>query len=460
MLQHNANTDVALKHNLPTALIAALLLYGIVAPAFAQAKLESLSARDPRRTPIVEVFHQWKDAVVYLTGPMSTGAGPSMDEFFKVPQKRETISIGSGFFVHPSGYIVTNAHAAEKVISQHATLSDGRTYQAEMVGLARDKDLALLKIQSDKPLRAVQLAKSGDFLLGETVIVIGNPAGLMHTCTQGIVSAANRSTQSASLPGVVLHGLIQSDAGINAGSSGGPWFNVLGQVIGITTAIRAGTQNIGFAIPVGTLRQVLPDMLDVEHQESLVTGLELQPQGPCAVLAAVPGSPAAAACLQHGDILARLDDKPVDDRCDFCLALLGRKPGETLKLELRRQEKLLRGSLVLGARPKPDGAALLQQRYGLTAVPLDAEKAHATAMRVNRGVVITAVNPAAPYTKLQTPPQPGDVLARINDIRPRDLDHVGQLLDRLKPGDTVHFVLLRMKDHVAMRVDLTLTLNK
>ena len=139
------------------------------------------------------------------------------------------ISIGSGFVVHEAGYIITNAHAVERVISHHVTLIDGRTYPAELIGMAREYDLALLKVEAGRPLQAVQLGKSGDFLLGETIIVISNPAGLLHTCTTGIISAADRTTQPAGLPGVTLHGLIQTDASINPGSSGGPWFNVLGR---------------------------------------------------------------------------------------------------------------------------------------------------------------------------------------------------------------------------------------
>ncbi len=121
------------------------------------------AADDPRRTPAVEIYQRWKDSVVYLTGPIATGPGPSIDEFFRIPQTRQTISIGSGFVIHHSGYIVTNAHGTERVITEHATLSDGRTLEAELVGLARDHDLALLKITSGMPLRAVQLAQCRRF---------------------------------------------------------------------------------------------------------------------------------------------------------------------------------------------------------------------------------------------------------------------------------------------------------
>ncbi len=299
--QERKNEMRLLAVTCPCVLLATLI-WAAGSPAPGQMKLETVSPTDPRRTPVVEVFHRWKDSVVYLTGPIATTPGPSIEEFFSVPSAhRQMISIGSGFVVHESGFVVTNAHAVEWVIAHHATLADGRTYPAELVGLSPEYDLALLKISAGRPLHAVQLGKSGDFILGETIIVISNPAGLMHTCTSGIISAANRETTPNALPGVILHGLIQTDASINMGSSGGPWFNVLGDVIGVTTALKAGSTNIGFGIPVSAVRHTLPDMLDVERLYGIYTGVNTQalPQEPCAVANVAARSPAAAAGIQN-----------------------------------------------------------------------------------------------------------------------------------------------------------------
>ena len=140
----------------------------------------------------------------------------------------------------------------------------------------------------------MQLGKSGDFLLGETIMVISNPGGLLHTCTTGIISAADRTTQSAALPGITLHGLIQTDASINPGSSGGPWFNVLGEVVGLTTAMQKDVQNVGFGIPAATVRQMLPEMLDVERRNGIDAGIRIQeqPAEPCVVTDVAASSPA------------------------------------------------------------------------------------------------------------------------------------------------------------------------
>ena len=407
-----------------------------------------------RRTPIVEVFQQCKDAVVYLRGPKVEGNAPTVEEFFEVPgRKQETSSVGSAFVVHESGYIVANAHAVEKVVSHEITLSDGKKYPAELIASVWDHDLALLKIDAGRPLSAVRLADTAELLIGETVIVIANPHGLLHTCTAGILSAVGRATTPADMPGVTLRHLIQTDASINPGSSGGPWFNVLGEVIGVTTSMKRGAENIGFAVSAGTVRKLLPGMLDVHRRYGLVSGLEVSADGPARVKAMVDGSPAAKVGLQVGDVLVAIDSRPVPSSADVHMALIGRKPGEKLALKLLREGKPVEVSLTLAARVKPDGAALLQEKYGLVAVPLDEAAIKAMSLRVKRGVLVKAVRTDL-YDGLDNPPMPGDVLGRIGKIRPRDLDHVGLLLEDVNKGQPLSLVLLRKKGEVISRVDL------
>jgi len=448
----------------PVLVAVALLLQGEGTRGLAQTPASSAAPRDPRRTPAVEVFEQWKDSVVYISGPAVAADGPATAEFFHVDprSKQQTVTMGSGFIVHASGYIVTNAHATEKIISSEVILSDGTKHPADLVGVARHQDLALLKIQAGRPLQAVRLGRSDDFLIGETVIVISNPHGLRQTCTVGVISAAGRATRPSGLPGITLHGLIQTDASINPGSSGGPWFNVLGQVIAVTTTRKEDSENIAFAVPAAAVRQVLPEMLDVERQYGLATGLEMQAQEPCRVTAVVPGLPAASAGFRPGDVVTTVDGRSVAGRSDFHLALIGRKPGEILKLQVLRGAAGSQGTttiamtLTLAARSKPDGAALLKARFGMTAVPLDAARAKAAGLRVQRGVLITEIARGL-YDNLKDPPLPGDILARINSFRPRDLDHVGLLLDRVKSGEAVRMVLLRRRENVVTRIDLTVT---
>jgi S1-C subfamily serine protease len=434
-----------------------LAIVAVAAAAWAHEPPAAASGADPRRTPAVEIFQRYKDAVVYLTGPMLNPREPAVEEFFVLSPRRVVTSLGSGCVIHPSGYVLANAHAVERPFFHEVTLSDGRRLPAELLAVVRQHDLALLKVEASRPLTAVKLARDGDLMIGEPVIVIGNPQGLLLTCTTGVLSAVGRATQPSGLPGITLHGMIQTDAAINPGSSGGPWFNALGEVIGVTAAQKLNAENIAFGVPVATIRHALPEMLDVERRQGITTGLQLQPFGPCGVTAVAAGSPAATAGLQPRDVLTKLDGQPLAGRLDWCFALLGRKPHESLRLELSRDGVPMHTLLVLGDRPKPDGAAILKTRYGLTAVPLDKAKADATSLRVRRGVVITEVAKGPPwnYDKLQSPPLPGDVLARIDSIRPRDLDHVGLLLDRIPPKQKVVMVLLRKTGDTVTRVDLT-----
>jgi serine protease Do len=419
----------------------------------------SAVAADARRTPAVEVFEKYKDAVVFVTGPVVSANGSKLAEFFKLQQKKQEKSVGTGFLIHESGYVVTNAHGAERIITHQVVLSDAKRHPAELVATIRNEDVALLKIDAGRPLVAARLARSGDLLIGEPVIVISNPHGLMYTCTTGVLSAVRRRTNLLDVKGVTLHDMIQTDAAINPGSSGGPWFNAVGEVIGLTASMKRDAENIGFAVSVASLRRLLPGMLDVERRYGIDTGLTVSADGPCLVETVGTDSPAAKAGIQKGDVLTQVADTATPTALDFHLALIGHKAGETLSVALLRREEPLRATLTLGRRPKPDAAALLTQKLGLSAEPLDESKARATALRVARGVVITQVDPNR-YRGLDQKPVPGDVLARINGIRPRDLDHLGLILDRIEPGQQVPLVLLRRKDTTATRIDMNVTLPK
>ena len=448
------------KPLLTVILLPICVVAGVFGFSAAGAETGGPDAQALRRTPVVEVFAEWKDSVVRVTGPTVEGEGRSLEEFFDLPGKGAPENrIGGGFVLHESGYVLTNAHAAERVIFNRVVLSNGKRYPAELVASIRDEDLALLKIEPDQPLKAVRLAGSGDLLIGETVIVIAHPHGLTNTCTAGIVSAVGRGTNLSDIQGVKLNDLIQSDAGINPGSSGGPWFNCLGEVIGVTASKKSDAENVGFAISAATLRKVLPGMLDVHRRYGLVTGLKLPADGPSKVTEVEPDSPAATAGIRAGDVLVKLADKPIPTVVDFHLALVGRKPDEILAVELLRQEKPVALSLRLGQRPKPDPAALLTEKFGLTAAPLDAETTKAMLLRLPRGVLITEVDPKF-YKKVDHRPAPGDVLGRINQIRPRDLEHLALLLEKLEPDQRVPIVFLRHKDGVATRIDMNIALPK
>ncbi len=416
--------------------------------------------RAPRRTPAVEVYQRWKDSVVLLNGPIVKKGRPGTEEFFKgTGNPNREFNVGTGFVIHADGYILTNAHAMQRVIEHRVALSDGKTYQAELIASVWEEDLALLKIDAPKPLRAVVLAPAGDIMVGETVIAIGNPHRLLHTCTTGVVSAVGRNTKPDDMPGVTLGDLVQTDAGINPGSSGGPWFNVLGEVLAVTTSMKRESENIAFGISTATIHRRLPAMLDVHRRYGLISGLEVADAAPCSVAGVAADTPADQAGIKPGDVIRRIDDREIAGPTDFHLALVGRTPDQTLSLQLLRGDESIEVKLTLAVRPKLDAAALLADRLGLSVTALDDKTARDMQLHVARGLVITKVD-ADRYTDVDDPPAVGDVLARIGKIGPRDPDHAALLLDQLDPSVPVDFILLRKKDTVLSRIDVHLAPRK
>src|SRR5262249_45208272 len=160
----------------------------------------------------------------------------------------------------------------------------------DLVAIDMDRDLAVLKINADRPLKPIRLGRSDDLMIGETVVAIGNPLGYEHTLTSGVVSAVNRKLEVRGQ--VMYQGLIQTDASINPGTSGGPLPNVLGELIGLNTATRGDAQNIGFPTPVAQLRAALPKMLDIERRYRLEIGLDVTVQDEAQVTTVRPASPA------------------------------------------------------------------------------------------------------------------------------------------------------------------------
>src|SRR5688572_4203211 len=252
-----------------------LILVGAVAPALPRATPAAPPADSPinlRRTVTVQVVERAKDAVVNIstTKMVNRRAGPFGDDPFwhqfggqdviRVPAN----SLGSGFIVHPDGYVVTNNHVIDRARQITVELLDGRKLAADLISADAEADLAILKIKSDKPLPALELGDSSDLMICEPVIAVGNPLGYSHTVSTGIVSALHRELKDPS-GRMMLTDLIQTDAAINPGNSGGPLLNAYGQVIGINTAVRGDAQNIGFSIQINRLRDLIPSLLDPQQ---------------------------------------------------------------------------------------------------------------------------------------------------------------------------------------------------
>ncbi|MEE8460122.1 MAG: trypsin-like peptidase domain-containing protein [Phycisphaerales bacterium] len=401
--------------------------------------------RPLRRTPVVEVFEAARDAVVNISSTEVVEVRDRFDRLFgrrrAQPRRLERTSVGSGFVIHPEGYIVTNAHVVARSTDRRVTFADGSEYDATVVASDREYDVAILKIDPPRPLPTLAFGRSDDLMIGETVIAIGNPFGYQHTVTAGVVSAVNRDLVFDK--DLVMSGLIQIDASINPGNSGGPLLNVLGELIGVNTAIRDDAQNIGFAIPVDHLRRLLPELLDVERRYRIDSGLRLVAAVEPRVDSVKSGSAAEHAGIEPGDVLRMVNGETVDEAVDFHIALIGMQPGDELRLELVRGGRRYRTSLQLGDRPRPDAPSVLRQRLGVVVRPLPAKLAQNLGLPRGGGFVVVEIDPDSPAREIGM--RSRDVLVALGRYYPTTLDELGELVDSLDAHQEVSVTFLRVK---------------
>ncbi len=398
---------------------------------------EQPDSRELRRTPIVRVVEDVRDSIVNISATGLVQMYRRMDLFdlfFEArPRQRPVTSVGSGFVMHEAGYIVTNAHVVERAVELQVAFADGREYEATPVVVSDRYDLAILRISPDTPLKPIPMGRSDDLMIGETTVAIGNPLGYANTVTSGIISALHRKIEHS--PERIYDDLIQTDAGINPGNSGGPLMNLAGELIGITTAIRSDAQNIGFAIPVNRLRELLPDMLDyaIAEKRRFDLGLRVEGMEKPAVVAVDPEGLASQAGIRVGDELVRLNDAPVSREVDFYISLLGHTAGDQVTLDLRRNGKPKKIRLTLTELPEPDGVALALTRFGMRVEELSAAAARRYGVTPGSGVLVVGVDRHSPssYVRLQ----PGDLIVRIGNHPVSSLDLLGQLLQDVEPDD-------------------------
>ena len=279
-----------------------------------------------------------------------------------VPRKRLQTSLGSGVIVSPQGYVLTNNHVISEADEIQVLLEDGRRASATLVGADKDTDLAVLRIELDK-LPVLPLASAESQRVGDVVLAIGNPYGVGQTVTLGIISATGRSQLGIS----VYEDFIQTDAAINPGNSGGALINARGELIGINTAIYSrsgGSQGIGFAIPVematGVMKQIIEQgyvargWLGIEAQDltpALAESFGVKDTRGMLIAGVLRDGPADAAGVQPGDVVERIDGKPVDNARAAMTLIAQAGPGRELLIEGIREGAPLRITAVTGRRP-------------------------------------------------------------------------------------------------------------
>ncbi|HEY3962374.1 MAG TPA: trypsin-like peptidase domain-containing protein [Gaiellaceae bacterium] len=261
---------------------------------------------------------------------------------------------GTGWVYDTAGHIVTNNHVIDGASSVKVTFSDGKSYNAKVVGTDTSTDLAVLHVNaSSSELSPLTLADSSKVAVGDGVVAIGDPFGLTGTVTSGIVSAVNREIDSPD--GTPIEGAIQTDAAINHGNSGGPLFNLQGDVIGITSQIESdsgGNDGVGFAIPSNTIKSVVAQLISSGTAEHAFLGVGPQTvTGGVRVASIETGSAAAKAGVKSGDVVTAVDGKPTTTAAALRATIEGYKPGDKVTLTLRRNGANKTIQVTLGTRP-------------------------------------------------------------------------------------------------------------
>ena len=440
--------SAALALTLSALTLGAVGPFFVAAPAFAQA----------RPTNLADLVDAVADAVVNISAtqtvedktpegmpdlPKGTPFDDMFEQFFKnhglnngAPHPHKMSSLGSGFVIDPSGIVITNNHVIGDANDVVVIFTDGRKLKATVVGKDPKVDVAVLKVQSDKPFKTVKFGDSDKMRVGDGVMAVGNPFGLGETVTAGIISARNRNIDSGP-----YDDFLQTDASINKGNSGGPLFNLQGEVIGINTAILSpsgGSIGIGFATPAASVQPVI-DQLEQYHEtrrgwlgvriqpvdDSIAESLGLGAARGALVAGVEERGPAKPAGIVPGDVIVKFDGKDVKESRDLPRMVAGLAVGKEVQVVVIRNGKELTKTVTLGRLE--DG----EKEMAKTETPSDADSPAATtalgmqlsaindearkAFKIKdsvKGVVVSTVEPNSPAADKGL--HPGDVIEEIN----------------------------------------------
>lgn len=467
--------------------LARVLVLGICASAAPLLATPLAYARGPES--LAELAASVSDAVVNISATQTvdekrTGNTPQLEpgtpfddlfeEFFRRhqqqggtdqptprPRERKSNSLGSGFVIDPSGIVITNHHVVADANEVTVIFTDGQKLKAEVIGKDSKVDVAVLRVKPEKPLKAARFGDSDTMRVGDWVVAVGNPFGLGGTVTAGIISARNRNIESGP-----YDNYFQTDAAINKGNSGGPLFNMAGEVIGINTAILSpsgGSIGIGFATPAATVMPIIEQLqqfgetrrgwLGVRIQsidESIAESLNLGAVRGALVAGTDDKGPAKAAGLQTGDVILKFDGIEIKESRDLPKVVAAAPVGKDVDVVLLRHGKQIVKTIKLGRledNEKPTVVAAKKEGSGKNTTTGTAEKVFGMEFSsltdetrqkfsiksdVASGVVVTGVDPNS--TAAEKHIQPGEVILEI-DLQPiKEPADVSKKMQALKSG--------------------------
>lgn len=402
-----------------------------------------------RRTPVVAAVEKAGPAVVNIRtervvrrggNPFFGFSDPLFEQFFRElapPRSYKTQSLGTGVIVDGQGLVLTNAHVIEKASKIFVALTTGgRELEAELVGMDHQLDLAVLRILGAGPFPALKPARSDDLLVGETVIAIGNPLGLGHSITTGVVSSTRRRMSSENNEFGLF---IQTDALINPGNSGGPLININGELIGINTAILQQAQGIGFSIPIDTAKRVLDDLIEFGRVRPAFTGIlpgevgqafsNSLGAGGVLVHGVEPGSSAEKAGVRIADVLLTIDDDPIGSTDEYRSLLRTYTPGDSLRLGVLRGAEPLTLTLNLAEIPAGYAVDYAERVFGLRLADS------------RQGLRVQSVSTGSKAEEIGI--RSGDFVTEVAGVRLSSVDEFTRLMERLYGRQPLRFLVVR-----------------
>lgn len=365
--------------------------------------------------------------------------------------------LGSGFIISADGYVITNNHVIQKADEIEVVLQDGEKLEAEVIGADHKTDIALLKVKPKKPLPAVKLGNSSILEIGDTVLAIGNPFGLGHTVTTGIVSAKGRSLGLGA-----YDDFIQTDAAINPGNSGGPLFNLKGEVVGVNTAIIAGGQGISFSIPINLANSIVSQLradgkvvrgwLGVIVQElspEISKGLGLNTTDGALVSDIAPGGPADKAGIKRGDIIREVNGKKIIDMPELPKTIATYKPDTFATLKVIRDGKEQIMKVKLGELPEEGDVAakneveeeVKQDKLGLVVTDITPQIMRRLRLSSSEGVVVADI--VAGSTASEAGFRVGDVILEIEKENITSVNDYKKVVSNIKDKENLLFLVKR-----------------
>jgi serine protease Do len=379
------------------------------------------------------------------------------EKFFGGQPQREfkQLSLGSGFIIDEQGYIVTNNHVVEGADKIKVILKDHKEFDAEVVGRDPNTDLALIRVNPDNHLPKVELGDSDILKVGEWVIAIGNPFGLDHTVTSGIISAKGRVIGSGP-----YDDFLQTDASINPGNSGGPLINMKGKVVGINTAIIAGGQGIGFAVPINLAKGIIEQLKSRGEVSRGWLGVSIQPLdenigdyyglkdlGGVLVTQVFPEDPAAKAGIEAKDIIVKVNGRTVENPRELSRLIAEAGVGEIVEIVVLREGKEKTYNVKLAKRKDTnlasgEGKHQQSDELGIRVSSLTPERARQFGMKDTEGVVVVGVKPGSKAEKAGV--KVGDLIKEINHHEVDTVHDYEKEINNLKSDEPVYMYIFRM----------------